>query len=136
LIGLICLFAKYPDYILADGLSRSILIAYQTLVRTFWSLCIGWLLFICSINQGGIINKILSWSIWSPFARLNYSCYLVHTTIINIILFSQTMPIYYQGHLIVNNFISHIFVTYMAAIVIAIFFEIPFFIIEKKFFKR
>jgi peptidoglycan/LPS O-acetylase OafA/YrhL len=136
LTGLVCLFVTYPDYILAPGLNRSILIAYQALARTFWSICIGWLLFVCSINQGGIINKILSSPIWSPFAKLNYSCYLVHTTIIFIIIYNQTMPMYYQGHLIVNNFISYIFLSYVAAIVIAIFFETPFFIIEKNIFKR
>lgn len=135
-IGLACLFTTYPDYILASGLNRSILVGYQSLVRTFWSICIGWLLFLCSINQGGIVNKILSWSIWSPFAKLNYSCYLIHATIINIILYSQIVPMYYQGHLVVNNFISHIFISYVTAILVMIFFETPFFIIEKRIFKR
>ena len=125
-----------PDYILVPGLSRSELVAYQTLLRTLWSIIIGWLLFLCSINQDGIINKILSWPIWSPFAKLNYSCYLVHATIIFTMLVSQAMPLYYQGHLVVNNFVSHIFFSYAAATVVAIFFETPFFIIEKKLFKR
>ncbi|CAF4855020.1 unnamed protein product [Rotaria sp. Silwood1] len=136
LIGLACLFVTYPDCILVSGLSRPVLVAYQSLSRTLWSIVIGWILFLCSINQGGIVNKILSWPIWSPFAKLNYSCYLVHATIIFIILFNQTMPLYYQGHLVVNNFVSHIFFSYAAATVVAIFFETPFFIIEKKLFKR
>ncbi len=136
LTALACLFTIYGDYILVPGLNRSVLVAYQSLSRTFWSICIGWLLFLCCINQGGIVNKILSWPIWSPFARLNYSCYLVHSTIIYLILFNQKMPMYYQGQLVFNNFIAHIFLSYAAAILVAIFFETPFFIIEKKFFKR
>jgi peptidoglycan/LPS O-acetylase OafA/YrhL len=136
LIGLTCIFMTYPDYILVPGLSRSVLVAYQSLSRTLWSVVIGWLLFLCSTNQGGIVNKILSWPIWAPLARLNYSCYLVHATIIYIMLFSQTMPLYYQLHLVVNNFVSHLFFSYLSAVVVAIFFETPFFIMEKKLFKR
>ena len=49
---------------------------------------------------------------------------------------SQRMPFYYQPHLVVNNFVSHIFFSYLAAIVVTIFFETPFFIVEKKLFKR
>ncbi len=136
LIGLLCLFGTYPDYILPSGLDRSITIAYQSLSRTLWSICIGWILFLCSINQGGIVNKILSSPIWSPLARLNYSCYLVHSTIILIVVFNQTMPMYFQGHLIVHYFVSYIFFSYAAAILVSIFIETPFFIMEKKFFKR
>ena len=136
LIAFACLFTTYPDYILSQGLSRSVLVTYQSLSRTLWSIVIGWVLFLCSTNQGGIMNKILSWPVWAPLARLNYSCYLVHATIILIILYNQTMPFYYQGHLVVNNFISHIFFSYIAAIVVNIFFETPFFIIEKRFLKR
>lgn len=136
LISLVCLFTTYPDYILSSGLNRSILVSYQSLVRTLWSICIGWILFQCSINQGGLVNKILSWSIWLPFAKLNYSCYLIHAIMIKIILYNQVIPMYYQGHLIVNNFISHILISYLTAIVVMIFFETPFFVIEKKIFKR
>ncbi|CAF2710964.1 unnamed protein product [Rotaria sp. Silwood2] len=136
MIALVCLFVTYPDSILTNGLSRPVLVAYQSLSRTFWSIVIGWILFLCSMNQGGIVNKILSWPIWSPFAKLNYSCYLVHATTIFIIIFNQITPFYYQGHLVVNNFVSHIFFSYASATLVAIFFETPFFIIEKKLFKR
>ncbi len=136
LLVLACLFTTYPDYILASGLSRSIFVAYQSLARTFWSIAIGWLLFLCSIHQGGLINKILSWPIWAPLARLNYSCYLIHSTVIHTMIDSQKMPLYYQPHLVVNNFVSYIFFSYVSAVVVTIFFETPFFVVEKKLFKR
>jgi peptidoglycan/LPS O-acetylase OafA/YrhL len=136
LLGLACLFTTYPDYILASGLNRSIIVAYQSLSRTFWSIAIGWLLFLCSIHQGGIVNGILSWPIWAPLARLNYSCYLIHSTVLHTMIYSQKMPFYYQPHLVVNNFISQIFFCYISATVVTIFFETPFFVVEKKLFKR
>ncbi|CAF4273885.1 unnamed protein product, partial [Adineta steineri] len=136
ILTIICLFATYPDYILASGLDRSIVVAYQSLSRTFWAIVIGWILFLCSTHQGGIVNKFLSWPIWAPLARLNYSCYLVHSTVLHTMIYSQRMPFFYQAHLVVNNFISQIFFSYVAAIFVTIFFETPFFQLEKKLFKR
>jgi peptidoglycan/LPS O-acetylase OafA/YrhL len=113
----VCLFTTYPDYILASGLNRSIIVAYQSLTRTLWSIVIVWPLFLCIPHQGGFVEKILSWSIWTLLAGLNYSCYLVHST--------------YQSHLLVNNFVSHIFFSYAAAIVVTILFETPFLLLKR-----
>ncbi|CAF0805029.1 unnamed protein product [Adineta steineri] len=66
----------------------------------------------------------------------NYSCYLVHSTVLHTMIYSQTMPFFYQAHLVVNNFISQIFFSYVAAIFVTIFFETPFFQLGKKLFKR
>ncbi len=136
LFALICIFAIYPDNILVPGIDRISFIIYQSLSRTLWSLAIGWLFFLCMTNRGGIVNKILSWPIWSPFARLNYSTYLIHLTVIFIVITNQRIPSYYQPHLVLNNFVSYIFFSYVTAIVLVIFVETPFFIIEKKLFKR
>ncbi|CAF0927550.1 unnamed protein product [Adineta steineri] len=135
-IGVMWLLVTNSDSIRVSGSSRSVTVVYMSLSRTLWSVVIGWLLFVCSINQGGIVTQILSWPIWTSLARINYSCYLIHSTILHIIIFNQTMPFYYQGYLAINNFISHIFFSYTAAILVLIFFETPFFIMEKKLFKR
>ncbi|CAF0804955.1 unnamed protein product [Adineta steineri] len=60
ILTIICLFATYPDYILASGLDRSIVVAYQSLSRTFWAIVIGWILFLCSTHQGGITLVVLN----------------------------------------------------------------------------
>ncbi|CAF4600684.1 unnamed protein product [Rotaria sp. Silwood1] len=72
-LALACIFSIYGDYVLVPGLSRATLITYQTLSRPAWSISIAWLIFLCSINQGGIVNRILSFSIWTPLARLGGS---------------------------------------------------------------
>jgi peptidoglycan/LPS O-acetylase OafA/YrhL len=136
ILGLTCILVIYPDYVIVPGLSRSALIAYQTLCRPCWALVIGWLIFLCSTNQGGIVNTILSWPIWAPLARLNYSAYLIHLMIIFTNVYNQTMPMYVQPHLIINIYISNLFFSYVAAIVVVIFFETPFFVLEKKLLKR
>lgn len=135
-LALACLFVTYPDNILPEGLSRTFIIVYQSVSRPLWSMAIGWLLFLCATNQAGFVGQILSWPIWLPFARLNYSCYLVHSTIINISFFNQMNPIYFQEISVLNNFVVHIFFSYMAAALVTILFETPFFLLEKKLFKR
>ncbi|CAF3950620.1 unnamed protein product [Rotaria sp. Silwood2] len=109
LIALTCIFSMYADAILVPGLNRSWLVAYQTLSHTCWSLVIGWLIFLCSTNQGGIINTILSWSIWTPLARLTYGTYLIHTTVINVIVFNRTVPFYFQSSTVINDFMAQCF---------------------------
>lgn len=136
LFVLICMFALYPDNILVPGVARTPFIIYQALSRTLWSLSMGWLLFLCMINRAGVISKILSWSIWAPLARLNYGTYLTHLTIIYISIFNQRIPFYYQLHLVVNNFAAHIFFSYVTAILVVLFIETPFFLLEKRIFKR
>ncbi|CAM4874216.1 unnamed protein product [Rotaria socialis] len=135
-LGLVCIFSTYGDYILVPGLSRASLVAYQVLSRVGWSMSISWLIFICSINQGGIVNRILSFSIWTPLARLNYAAYLIHSTVIFVTIFNQSVPLYYQSMTFLNNYVSILCFSYLAAIVVVIFFETPFFVLEKKFLKR
>ena len=133
---LICLFSMYGNYISVNGLNRASVIAYDALSRSAWSLAIGWIIFLCSINEGGIVNKILSWPVWTPLTRLNYATYLVHLIVIYVTVRNQRVPLYYQPLTVINNYISHLFFSYVAAIPVVIFFETPFFIIEKKVFKR
>ena len=135
-LGLMCIFSIYGDYILVPGVSRSSLIAYQVLSRSAWSISISWLIFVCSVGQGGIVNRLLSAPVWVPLARLNYATYLIHASVMIIILFSQSIPFYYQPMTFINSYVYQVFFSYLAAIVIVIFFETPFSALEKKIFKR
>jgi peptidoglycan/LPS O-acetylase OafA/YrhL len=136
IMALGCIFSLYGDYVLVPGLNRASLIAYQSLSRPVWSISVSWVLFLCSTNQGGIINRILSFPIWIPLARLNYAAYLIHSTVIFVTLFNLTTPLYYQPMTFLNNYVSQLIFSYLAAIVVVIFFETPFFILEKRIFKR
>ena len=130
------IFWNYPNYISSTGLSRTSTFAYQILSRPMWSIAILWLIFLCTIGRGGIVNRILSSSMWLPLARLNYAAYLIHITIIFITVFNQTNPLYYQLMTCISSYVAHLVFSYLAAILVVIFFETPFFILEKKLFKR
>jgi peptidoglycan/LPS O-acetylase OafA/YrhL len=49
----------------------------------------------------GIFNKILSWQIWTPLARLSYSAYLVHQIILVYFYSSMQHPFYLQDETMV-----------------------------------
>jgi hypothetical protein len=55
-----------PPCIRLPGIDRAIVVAYQSLSRTLWSMVISWIIFLCNIHQGGIVNTILSYPIWIP----------------------------------------------------------------------
>lgn len=134
--ALASIFWNYRESLLLHVLSDTSKIAYQMFSRFFWSVFVSWLIFLCSINQGGIINRILSLPMWLPLARLNYAAYLIHMTIILISVFNQSNPLYYQFLTCLHSFVSQLIFSYLAAILIVILFETPFVVLEKKIFRR
>merc|ERR1711935_795483 len=49
---------------------------YNGLHRLAWSICLSWVILACSKGFGGPVNRILSWKVWLPLARLSYCIYL------------------------------------------------------------
>ena len=136
ILFLICILVPYYDIITPQGLTRPLSITYQVLSRTLWSMAIGWLIFLCSTNNAKTVNKILSWPAFVPLARLNYSAYLIHSMVIYVLIYNLVEPIHFQPHVLIQYFVSNTLLTYTAAIIIVIFFEAPFFVIEKKLSKQ
>jgi peptidoglycan/LPS O-acetylase OafA/YrhL len=136
IVAFICIIVPYWDTISPHGLSQPVLIAYQAVNRTLWSAVIGWLVFLCSTGNVTLINKILSWPIFVPLARLNYAAYLIHSMIIYVMAYNLIEPIPFQPHVLVQLFISNTFLSYTVAIAVVLLFEAPFFAIEKKLFKH
>ncbi|KAK8762376.1 hypothetical protein V5799_026357 [Amblyomma americanum] len=46
--------------------------------RIMWSFCVGWTVFACSTNRGGVVRRFLSWSAFVPLSRLCFGIYIVH----------------------------------------------------------
>merc|ERR1711872_1102976 len=55
---------------------------YMGVKRLAWSIGLGWIVFACVKGYGGPVNSILAWGAWAPLAKLTYSCYLVHLTMV------------------------------------------------------
>lgn len=135
IVAFICLIVPYFGITASHSLSRPLMITCQALFPTLWPMVIGWLIFLCSTDNTKIIKEILSCSIFVPFARLNYSAYLIHLMIIYTMVYNLIEPIHFQPHVLVQYFISNTILSYTAAIIVVLLFEAPFFVLEKKIFK-
>lgn len=51
---------------------------YLCCSRLAWSLALCWLIWACQCGRGGVINTLLSWSVWQPISRLSYCLYIWH----------------------------------------------------------
>jgi len=109
-----------------------VIIIYQSFSHQCWSIAIGWVIYACSTNQGGLVNKILSWPFWIILARLSYSAYLIHTIIILVQVYNRLSTIHYQTSVILNTFISQTILTLLASVFVVILVETPCNLFEKQ----
>jgi peptidoglycan/LPS O-acetylase OafA/YrhL len=128
ILAMICIY--FPFY--SNYFPKFVFIIYQSLSHQCWAIAIGWLIFACSTNHGGLVNQILSWSIWTIIARLSYSAYLIHTIIILIQVYNRLSTIHYQTSIILNSFISQTIITLVASIGVVILVETPCYLFEKQ----
>ncbi len=128
ILAMSCVY--FPFY--SNYFPKAVNIIYQSLSHQCWSISIGWLIFACSTNHGGLVNKILSWPFWIIMARLSYSAYLIHTMIIFVQVYNRSSTIHYQTSVVFNNFISQTILTLLASIFVVILVETPCSLIEKR----
>ncbi|GFR23672.1 nose resistant to fluoxetine protein 6, partial [Trichonephila clavata] len=98
---------------------------YTAVNRSCYACGLAWVIFVCVIGQGGVVNSFLSWKFWIPLSRLTFCAYLVHPLIQttyfaslrdSIVCSHMTMVMYHFGFLIMS---------YMAALVVSLLFESP-----------
>lgn len=58
--------------------SKEVALAYYTLFRPIWGLCICWVIWSCHNGYGGIINKFLSFRYFVPISKISFGIYLYH----------------------------------------------------------
>jgi len=97
------IFGDYQNYSGGPTLDRVSNILYQATSRIIWSIGLGGLIYGCLTSNGGIINRLLSHSIWVPLSRLSFSAYLIHATFIYAYLNSLEKPIYLQDSTMVGD---------------------------------
>jgi len=94
-------------------------------IKILWSVNIGSVILMCVSGNGGLINRFLSWSAFTPLSRLNYSVYLTHIWITWGYWASrrQLLP-FYPGEVIVAVFYS-LSCSYILGFVFSVLFESP-----------
>ncbi|CAF0836239.1 unnamed protein product [Adineta ricciae] len=128
ILAIVCIYIPfYSDYV-----PKFVLILHQSLSRQCWSIAIGWLIFACCNNNARLINKILSWPFWTIIARLSYSAYLIHVTIILVHIYNRVTTIHCQTSVILNNFISLTLLSLFVSIFIVVLVETPCSLFERR----
>lgn len=132
----ITVFGLYPDALGENPLSRETRIIYQSFSKIAWSFAIGYMVYSCIMSSGGLVNKILSWPIWIPLSRINYSAFLIHIIVIMVFNSNQEHLLHVQDLNMAFNFLAEFIFTYVLAYLFNLFFEQPWVALEKFIFKR
>ncbi|KAI4476496.1 hypothetical protein M0804_013527 [Polistes exclamans] len=127
LCNLIVLFGLYQTRI-------SVLAAafYVALGRNVWAISIALLIIACCTNNGGIVNRILSWKVWIPLSRLTYGAYLINPIVIfSVNLYSEaSLHFDYLANFIL--YVGYVVVSYICAYVLSLMFEMPYVFLIKE----
>ncbi|XP_043488777.1 nose resistant to fluoxetine protein 6-like [Polistes fuscatus] len=108
---------------------------YVALGRNVWAIGIAWILIACCTNNGGIVNRILSWKVWMPLSRLTYGAFLINPILITSMnLYSETSPHFDDLPYLILG-VGFVVVSYICAYVVSLMFEMPYVSLMKEWMK-
>lgn len=109
---------------------------YASLHRLGWSYATSWVLLACILGYAGPIRSILSSSALVPLSRLTYCAYLMNGLVELFYSASIRTPKYMSVMNLFGETMSHIFITFLGAMVLCLIFESPIHGIEKIFLRN
>ncbi|XP_072380970.1 nose resistant to fluoxetine protein 6-like [Diabrotica undecimpunctata] len=135
IVLLLCALGNHPAFRL-EQYSRFENAIFSSLVRPSFAMAVGWVIWACATNQGGIINRILSWSVFNYINKFIYSMYLLHPNMIDIIVYSQKSVIYFSIFNMILWFWGIFVLVFALSLVWVLVFEIPPVILERLAFAK
>lgn len=85
-------FTKYGA-LTSKNWDNNRLTAFFVFTYATWALALGLLCFYLFSGRGGILNRVLSHSVFIPLARLTYNVYLVHIPVIQYMYATSPSPL-------------------------------------------
>ncbi|XP_075259312.1 nose resistant to fluoxetine protein 6-like isoform X2 [Convolutriloba macropyga] len=123
----------YGCYFWANGYPMGVwsVAFYNATMRILWGVFISVIVFMSSTGYGGIIEKILGAKFWIPFARVNYTTYVIHFVLLE--LYVQTLETVFHFTTIEYALIASgmLMCINCLSILISCFIEAPFIQMEK-----
>jgi len=114
--------------------SKAADVLYLTFSRSAWGVAVSWVVYACATGYAGPINTLLSWTPFGPVSRINYSAYLYHLLLMQIILQNLKSKVMYDDYLIATLYCGVLLMSYGVAFLTAMWFESPFIGLEKILF--
>eukprot|EP00041_Stephanoeca_diplocostata_P035607 m.1261249 g.1261249 ORF g.1261249 m.1261249 type:complete len:149 (+) comp24730_c0_seq16:2058-2504(+) len=99
--------------------------------RLAFAIAVATVTFLCVNENRGIVNWVLSLSLWEPLGKLTYGAYLVHPIIIRCYYFQQVMLFHYMPFNQFVVFVAMVFISYVVAAMLHVLVELPFASITK-----
>jgi peptidoglycan/LPS O-acetylase OafA/YrhL len=103
---------------------------YQSISRVAWSIAIAWMIFACQHNYGGLVNWLLSLSLWQPLTKLSYCVFVLHLPIQIMLSASEKQAIYLSDTRMAHKFWGDFGFALMLSLLWTLAFEMPIPILE------
>ncbi|XP_064459079.1 nose resistant to fluoxetine protein 6-like [Ornithodoros turicata] len=114
--------------------SRTVSAVYAALLRSGWSLGVGWLVLVCVSGHGGIVSDVLSWKAFVPFSKLAASTYLMHVLALSFRSWSIRERIFGHHFVFTTEFAANVVVCFTLGLVLHLLVEAPLTNLAKKAF--
>ncbi|XP_072028216.1 nose resistant to fluoxetine protein 6-like [Amphiura filiformis] len=111
-------------------------IAYNCLSRFTFAVAVSWVMFACVTGNGGYVNMFLSWTLWTPLAKLSFGAYLVHPIIIYLVILTKKALLHFTYVEMSYWFIANMVASYACAYVLSLLVEGPTVGLEKALLGR
>lgn len=122
----------YPDHV-DNAVENSF---YAGLHRLGWSLSTGWMVIACVTGYANPLKNILASKALVPLSRLTYCAYLTNGVVELYQFSSLRVPKYMSVPNLLGETLSHICLTFVAALILCLMFESPIHGIEKILLRR
>ncbi|XP_054713019.1 nose resistant to fluoxetine protein 6-like [Uloborus diversus] len=109
---------------------------FNALNRSVYGAGLCWVIYVCLTDQGGFINKLLSYKLFIPLSRLTYTAYLIHPLFITGYLTSTKDVLIFSHPTMVILFLGFLLLTYGFSILVSLTFESPIIGLEKLIRKK
>lgn len=106
---------------------------YNSFQRLAWSGALAWVIFSCAKGYGGVVNDLLSWSLFAPLARITFCTYLIHTNLLGMFTSSVLLsfPFDFSFWVSVWHFLGSLSISLTVGFFLSMFFESPSVRLEK-----
>ncbi|GFY59715.1 nose resistant to fluoxetine protein 6 [Trichonephila inaurata madagascariensis] len=109
---------------------------FAALHRTTFAIGVGWVTFACVTGHGGVVNKILSWSLLAPISRLTFMIYLLHSLVIWVRMGSLRERLYFSHYNMLYEYVGNIVTTVILTVPFYLLLEAPLSNIERLIFSK